>query len=404
MTTTWQISKNGVPTRDFDHLIPRKGSVMADTATMSRGAELRAVHAISDGPAGDSITKQVYRKALALKEAVYGSASKARAWIIAQTKKGLSGDVIDFIRRGAARLGKPLSWLKTVVDTAGRATTVMALAGIPVVRKVVSEIVTRTYTTVKWVGEKIHSALDWTLRLFGKPGNWLANKLERAITKVTTSVRKVVSYVVDKFELYTNPETSKAARYVTQGAQVLAGHRLISAFIGGPVGLVASSAWALFTSKDLRDMVNTPIQAARTVLSEKNIVKQATDATKEAAEAAGDALITKLESGLGITPRKTVIEGEVVTDTVIEGEVVTDTVTEVVTTEGPELAVASEEEALAAVGIVFEAPQGRHERRAAERARRGDAAKAAERARDKAAAAVAERARAAAQAKRDANK
>lgn len=114
----------------------------------------------------------------------------------------------------------------------------------------------RGQATIRWVVRSAWGALSWglgtvgkvldgTLRIFGKPGNWLADKLMRGATKVMQWVAKPVgiSYAVAA------PLVSSKAGHVkaiNRLARLLVVHRVVRMFVRNPL-----IAWPLELFIDL---------------------------------------------------------------------------------------------------------------------------------------------------------
>lgn len=266
-------------------------------------------------PEGYALILQAKRAAQKARETVAAAPAAIRPYVVRaiQTLK-LEGPA-RVIARAASWLAGKLSWLVRAVKTVGIIESATLAVASERGQQVIKTAVSGVVRAATWVAEKVYSAFDWTLRLFGKPGNRLADWIWGKVVATGKRIAAVAAPVTHRVAQVTNPE-GKPATYARRIATFSVIKRIGAALLAPSLGWVVTLAAVLVSFPAARRAAAAPVKAAGAAL-------QFGEAMKAAGQTVSDQLfdasqkINEVVEGTAVIP----VQADVENGPVIEHDV-----------------------------------------------------------------------------------
>lgn len=141
----------------------------------------------------------------------------------------------SWLRRAAGRLLKPLVTITSRLGKTGLVAGLLTVATSPTARRLIKKAGSTCVRGLSWLAGGIYSGIDRGLRLFGKPGNKVADALFAVVVQVGGHIALVAAPVVHRVARLTDPQAPHI-QVLTGISRSFLLHRLLKALISN--GLV----------------------------------------------------------------------------------------------------------------------------------------------------------------------
>lgn len=216
-----EFSKNDVVIRTASLLIPRKGSPMADTATI----------VVKAAPAA-AANKSRYAFLLTAKDAVLSRSSSGWSALGRLADKVKLGGAFRWVSNAFGWAMNKASWLPRKLGMSGMLGLITAGLTTHTGQRIIGTVVRAVVKPIVWVVSKAYDLVTGFMRIFGAPGKAIANRIDKAVYGTIDRVAQAIKPAVTKAQQILSPDNTPMKVVATIGKAAVA-QALIAAFVPG---------------------------------------------------------------------------------------------------------------------------------------------------------------------------